>query len=179
MIAYAITSPQTLHFTTLKEDIERFAKHADMILYRDKENEAYAYDAKYFLDETDSYLFERVLLHQDIDLCCRVGAKGVHLSSRQIKEITRAKSVGLFVVVSTHTIEEALEAERLGADMVTLSPIFQSPNKGRPIGLPLLSKAVEALAIPIIALGGIVTPQEIEACEMVGAKGFASIRYFA
>jgi thiamine-phosphate pyrophosphorylase len=32
--------------------------------------------------------------------------------------------------------------------------------------------------IPVIALGGILTQEQIASCEEVGASGFASIRYF-
>ena len=74
---------------------------------------------------------------------------------------------------------EAKKAEILGADMVTYSPIFETPDKGEPVGLHMLSKLTSSVNIPVIALGGIVTDEHIEACQMSGASGFASIRYFA
>ncbi len=86
--------------------------------------------------------------------------------------------MNLFVVVSTHTVEELKKAESLGADMATFSPIFDTPNKGVPIGLKALETAVSQVNIPVLALGGILTEEQIKACAIAGASGFASIRYF-
>jgi thiamine-phosphate pyrophosphorylase len=63
--------------------------------------------------------------------------------------------------------------------MVTLSPIYETPDKGEPIGVEMLRTVTAALHIPVIALGGITDTERIKECEAVGAAGFASIRYFA
>jgi thiamine-phosphate pyrophosphorylase len=180
MISYAITDPTTLDLLNIESDMKRFSdKKASMIVYRDKENEICTYDAQKFLDEARKYDFDKVLLHTDIALAKNVGADGVHLTSKQFKEIEEAKNEGLFVVISTHSINEAKKAEALGADMVTYSPIFETPGKGEPVGLHMLSELTSEVEIPVIALGGIVTDEHAEACQMSGASGFASIRYFA
>ena len=80
--------------------------------------------------------------------------------------------------MSTHTYDEALYAQEMGADYVTYSPIFASPNKGEPKGVEDLKAVVESLDIKVFALGGIVTPEQINAVEKSGAFGFASIRCF-
>jgi thiamine-phosphate pyrophosphorylase len=100
------------------------------------------------------------------------------LRSNQFDEIAKAKRHNLFVVISCHTSEEVERAEQLGADMVTLSPIFSTPNKGKPLGLGALNELQGIISLPIIALGGILTEEQIDACEAYGASGFASIRYF-
>jgi len=102
----------------------------------------------------------------------------VHLSSAQLDEIPQAKANDLFVVVSTHTPEELKKAQSLGADMATFSPIFETPNKGLPVGLEVLRSVTAEVDIPVLALGGILTQGQISACEKHGASGFASIRYF-
>jgi len=180
MISYAITDPTTLDFLTIQSDMKRFSdKKASMIVYRDKENEICTYDGQKFIDEARKYDFEKVLLHGDIALAIKIKADGVHLISKQFKEIEIAKKEGLFVVISTHSIEEAKKAEELGADMLTYSPVFKSPGKGEPVGLHMLSELTSMVEIPVIALGGIITDEHVEACQMSGASGFASIRYFA
>jgi thiamine-phosphate pyrophosphorylase len=80
--------------------------------------------------------------------------------------------------VSTHTKQEAQRAEDLGADMVTFSPVFSTPNKGEPKGVEALKRLVSLLHIPVIALGGMVSEEQIKRCQESGAFGFASIRYF-
>jgi len=179
MIAYAITDPTTLNFDHLTEDLERFCQKASMVVYRDKSTKAYAKYASVFLQEAKRFSFERVLLHSDYLLAKRLGANGVHLQSTQSKDITKAKALGLFVIISTHSLEEVLDAQKQGADMVTFSPIFFTPNKGTPVGVEALKEIVTHSDIDVIALGGILTDSQIDASLEAGAKGFASIRYFA
>ena len=176
MISYAITDPSTLDFNHLERDLKRFSQKASMIVYRDKSNASkYAAD---FVKAAKLFAFEKVLVHGDYQLASAVGADGVHLSSLQLDEIPEAKAKGLFVIVSTHTIEELKYAQSLGADMATLSPIFETPNKGLPVGLEVLKTVTSQVSIPVLALGGILTEEQVKACEIAGAKGFASIRYF-
>ena len=178
MIAYAITDPTTLDFNTLQSDLTRFSLKANIIIYRDKLSRNYPSQAKQFLIEVKNHSFEKVLLHTDYILAYKLRADGVHLKSTQFEEIAKSKALGLFVVVSTHTLDEALTAQSLGADMITFSPIFSTPNKGRPKGIEALKEVVFFLCIPVIALGGIVTKEHITQCKKSGAEGFASIRYF-
>jgi len=176
MIAYAITDPSTLHFNTLQRDLERFSQKASLLVYRDKNNPDYAQDARLFMAAEKSV--DKVLLHSDYLLAKALGAEGVHLQSTQFSSIQKAKVLDLFVVVSTHNLEEALDAEAQGADMITLSPLFATPNKGLPLGVEVLKRVTSKVNIPVIALGGILTQEQIDVCKEAGAKGFASIRYF-
>ncbi len=176
MISYAITDPSTLDFNHLERDLKRFSQKASMIVYRDKSNGS-KYGAD-FVKAAKVFDFEKVIIHGDPALAKAAGADGVHLSSLQLNEIADAKAMNLFVVVSTHTIEELKKAETLGADMATFSPIFETPNKGVPVGLEVLRTATSQVNIPVLALGGILTEEQIRACERSGASGFASIRYF-
>jgi thiamine-phosphate pyrophosphorylase len=177
MFAYAITDPTTLNFDTLTSDLVRFSHKASMIVYRDKHTKKYDVNAEQFVFAAKN--FDKVLLHGDYLLSKQCKADGVHLKSTQFEDISKAKEVGLFVIVSTHTIEEARKAELLGADMITFSPIFYTPNKGKAVGLNALKDVVLSVKIPVIALGGILTQSQIYACADAGAKGFASIRYFS
>lgn len=80
--------------------------------------------------------------------------------------------------VSTHSVEEALQAERSGADYVVLSPVFtptSKPDDTRPtLGIEGLRRAQEALSIPVYALGG-VTPENaaevLAVCHGVAVLG--------
>ncbi|HSR73520.1 MAG TPA: thiamine phosphate synthase [Sulfurovum sp.] len=177
MIRYAITDPSTLDLHYLERDLKRFAQKASMIVYRDKSDLSFT-NAEAFVKAAKKFAFEKVLIHGDRKLAKSIEADGVHLSSRQLEEISQAKADNLFVVVSTHTLEELKKAERLGADMATFSPIFETPNKGLPVGLEVLRSVTAQVSIPVIALGGILSQEQISACEEHGASGFASIRYF-
>ncbi len=178
MISYAITDPSTFSFERLDDDLKRISQKADMVVYRDKANDAYETFAEQFLAQAKNYSFDKILLHGTVELASKLTADGVHLRSNQFGEIAKAKRHNLFVVISCHTVDEAKKAEVLGADMITYSPIFATPNKGKPLGLGALKELQGIISLPIIALGGILTQEQIDACQVAGASGFASIRFF-
>ncbi len=178
MISYAITDPSTFSFERLDDDLKRISQKADMVVYRDKANDAYETFAEQFLAQAKNYSFDKILLHGTVELASKLTADGVHLRSNQFGEIAKAKRHNLFVVISCHTVDEAKKAEALGADMITYSPIFSTPNKGKPLGLGALKELQGIISLPIIALGGILTQEQIDACQAAGASGFASIRFF-
>ncbi|GEM_PF-2984939 len=180
MIAYAITDPSLLSFETLAFDLQRIkARGADMILYRDKGAADYDSRAARFVPAARQAGFDRILLHDRPDLARELGADGVHLSSGSMDLLSRIQENTLLTLVSTHDLDEALTAQRLGATMVTLSPLFASPGKDSPLGEERFEAIVRQLEIPVIALGGILGQKEIKRALALGAVGFASIRYFA
>ena len=179
VLKYLITDPKYYGSTPqlLQEKLQLHVKDVDFLCFRDKESCNVEPLIKVAVDFAKAIKLH-VIINSHIDLAYQYGAYGVHLTSMQLDAIAQAKSWGLFVVVSTHTLSEALQAERLGADMITYSPIFLSPNKGEPKGVEALVKVVKAVRIPVIALGGIVTQTHIDKIRYSGAQGFASIRYW-
>ena len=69
-------------------------------------------------------------------------------------------------------------AQNEGADAITFSPIFNSPGKGKPLGLEKLKEINDKINIKCFALGGIIHKDQVDACEALGVFGFASIRFF-
>jgi thiamine-phosphate pyrophosphorylase len=179
---YLITDPAFYGSTpdALESALDVIYSHTlpDFALFRDKQTTHYRDLAETFIAVSRSYGIFRVLLHGDCTLAHELKADGVHLTSTQFHEITEAKKLGLYVVISTHTHDEALKAQELGADAITYSPIFPSPNKGEPKGLEDLKEIVDKIRIPIFALGGITACEQTNAVSTTGAYGFASIRYF-
>ncbi len=178
MNAYLITDPQ--YYQNLQDDLYQslMKNQPDYALFRDKNSQDYNRSAELFLEICSPFEHVKPMLHGDVDLAFTLGAYGVHLTSLQFDEIQKAKDVGLFIVISCHSEREILQAEKLGADAVTFSPIFSTPDKGEPKGLAELQRMVDKISLPIIALGGITTDEQVEAVEKTGCYGFASIRYF-
>lgn len=79
------------------------------------------------------------------------------------------------VGVSRHDLEGLRVAAAAGADYATLSPIFASPDKGAPLGVPALAAAAAACTLPLFALGGVRT-SDVPALHAAGASGVAVIR---
>lgn len=182
MKKYLITSQE---FYSDKEEIftqrvkEQFKKHSpDYALFRDKSTHNYEKLAQTFIEACKETKTVKSFLHQDSELAHRLKADGVHLTSTQFDKIKDAKGLGLEVIISTHTYEEVLKAEELGADAVTYSPIFATPNKGEPKGVDDLKELLNKCKIKVFALGGIVEQKQVEAIKDTLSYGFASIRFF-
>ena len=107
-------------------------KSPDFICIRDKKTDNYK---DIVLEVKKSIKHKKILLHTDYKLAYELDFYGVHLPSIRFEDIKKAKDLGLHVVVSTHSLKEALHVEKLGADFITYSPIFLTPNKGIRKGL--------------------------------------------
>jgi thiamine-phosphate diphosphorylase len=82
----------------------------------------------------------------------------------------------MLISVAAHCLEEACAAEREGADMVVLGAVFATGSHPgvQTIGLHGVETVAKAVAIPVIAIGG-VTDANARACIEVGARGIAVI----
>jgi len=79
--------------------------------------------------------------------------------------------------VTVHNVDEALAAERGGADYVGLSPVFVTGSKsdaGSACGLGMVRRVKDALGIPVVAIGGINLSNAKSVLE-AGADGLAVI----
>jgi thiamine-phosphate pyrophosphorylase len=181
MISYLITDPQ---FYTKKSDFitaklyEVSKKHKiDYVCLRDKEAQNYESLSKTFIT-TCNALDIKPILHTFWQEAVNFGSWGVHFAASDFNNIPLAKAQNLFVVASTHSLEEANEAVLLGADLITVSPVFYTPNKNKPLGLEKLKEITDKIPNKCIALGGILESSQIQMCKEAGAVGYASIRYF-
>ena len=111
----------------------------------------------------------------DAEAAITMGASALHLPAGGDPQKARViLGPGALIGVSTHSIEEAAIAASLGADYVTLSPVYESASKpgyGPPLGVRALS-AARQLTVPVVALGG-VDPDRVEECFSAGASGIA------
>ncbi|MDP2158478.1 MAG: thiamine phosphate synthase [Nitrospirota bacterium] len=118
-------------------------------------------------------------INDRVDIALVAGADGVHLGRTSIPvQAARQASEGrLMIGVSTHSVQEAQQAQADGADFVTLGPVHETPSKvqyGKPIGLPVLGEAATNCMIPVFAIGGITIGGIQEVLEQ-GAFGAALI----
>lgn len=120
----------------------------------------------------------RLLVNDRPDIAMAAGADGVHLALGSLPAgVVRSSFPKDFVIgVSAHSEEDVSIAAENGADFVVYGPIFETPGKGRPIGLDRLRTVCDRVdTIPILGLGGV---DEANCLSVVdaGAKGIAAIR---
>lgn len=122
-----------------------------------------------------------VIVNDDIDTAFEVGADGVHLGQEDWAAIPRAERVqrlaGMRLVgISTHSLEQALQAERDGASYIGVGPVFPTATKpGRPaVGLDLVRAVAARVHVPFFAIGGI-TLANLEEVLAAGATRIAVV----
>lgn len=113
------------------------------------------------------------ILHTFKEAAKRLGNPYIHLTMDDLRKLENADREWFRLIgASAHTAEEAAEAERLGADYVTISNIFETDCKkgleGK--GTDLIKAAVAACTIDVYALGGI-HPDNTDECIRAGAAG--------
>lgn len=136
-------------------------------------------DMAYRMRELTKAYKAKLFINDRVDVALAVEADGVQLGKESIpahavRETFQSK---LMIGASTHSLDEALEAERGGADFITLGPIYYTPSKmkyGEPISIEILRKAKSKISIPVYAIGGIKLDKVREVKE-AGADGVALI----
>ena len=183
MISYLISDPKyytndPIQFYNIINKVLENNK-VDIACFRDKISVNFKELSKVFLLACREHNIKIVLINSHIDIAQECMFDGVHLSSRQFDKINYCKDNNIFTIISTHNEEEIQKAIKYGANMITYSPIFNTPNKGKEKGYKNLKEMVSKYNIPIIALGGIITQEQLFQIRFSKAAGFASIRYFA
>lgn len=119
-----------------------------------------------------------VIVNDRVDAALAAGADGVHLAKRSLppERVRPLLPTGMLMGASVHSVEEAVEAERQGVDYVTFGHVFPTPSKPglSPRGLTALRQVVEAVDIPVLAVGGI-TAAQLPHVLATGCAGVAVI----
>ncbi len=117
------------------------------------------------------------VVNDDVDAAIELGADGVHLG-RNDDGAERALAAGLMLGTSAASVDEARAGEALGAAYIGAGPVWATPSKpdaDPPIGLQGLREICNAVAIPVVAIGGIDAANAAD-CLAAGATGVAVVR---
>lgn len=99
-------------------------------------------------------------INDRLDVALAVDAAGVQLgrTSLPIETARGLLGAGKLIGFSSHSLEEAKQAEWWKADFILFGPVFFTPSKalyGAPQGLEALKEIVEKVTLPVYAIGGI------------------------
>jgi thiamine-phosphate pyrophosphorylase len=107
---------------------------------------------------TDAYDVP-LIINDRIDILMAVDAAGVHLGQKDIPTAVARKLIGDSKILgaSTATVEEAIIAQRDGADYIGVGALFGTTTKSntRPVTVELLKQIKQSVSIPVVAIGGI------------------------
>lgn len=119
------------------------------------------------------------IVNDRLDVAIACGADGVHLGQGDISVGTARQIAppGFIIGVSVGSVEEAVAAEKEGADYLALSPTFSTSSKddaGPGLGLDRLRKIRRVVSLPLVAIGGI-SRENVREVIAAGADGVAVI----
>ena len=122
-----------------------------------------------------------LIINDRIDIALAVEAAGVHLGQDDmpLKYARTILGPDKIIGISANSIEEALEAEKNGADYIGASPIWSTQTKTDtepPLGTDGLRKMCDTVKIPVVGIGGINASNASQVIKS-GADGVAIVSY--
>jgi thiamine-phosphate pyrophosphorylase len=120
-----------------------------------------------------------LLVNDRVDIALACGAAGVHLGQDDMPVAAARRLLGPDAVIgiSVNTPEEAVRAEREGADYVGAGPAFATSTKETPLavlGPAGIARIKSAVRIPVVAIGGI-SAGNAASLAAAGADGIAVV----
>ncbi len=100
-----------------------------------------------------------LIINDNVDIALRSGADGVHVGQEDMEagDVRAMMGPDRIVGVTAKTVEQALAAQRAGADYLGSGAVFGSATKtnARPMSTQILREICDAVSIPVVAIGGI------------------------
>ena len=161
LLLYAVTDRHWLNGRTLVDVVkESLDGGVTMIQLREK-----SLDAGKFLEEAkelQALCRERhvpFIVNDNVDIAKAMDADGVHVGQDDMETMDVRAKLGpdKLIGVSAHTVEEALLAEKQGADYLGVGAVFPTSSKSDvgEMSYETLKAICEAVSIPVVAIGGI------------------------
>ena len=161
MLLYAVTDRAWTGKQTLYDQVEAALKGGvTCVQLREKE-----LDETAFLQEAKELcaLCRRYgvpfIVNDNVDIAIACGADGIHVGQEDLAagEVRRRVGENMILGVSVHTVEEAFQAVRDGADYLGLGAVFPTSTKTDVVQMSneTLQAICDAVDVPIVAIGGI------------------------
>lgn len=99
-----------------------------------------------------------LILHSDWQLARELGINSLHLPLALLRQMPACERAPFtWLSTSVHSVDEALEAQKLGASVLIAGHIYATQCKAglAPRGLSFLHEVCKAVQLPVYAIGGI------------------------
>ncbi len=180
MLLYAVTDRAWVGKQSLYEQVESALKGgATCVQLREKN-----LDEDAFLDEAIEIgaLCKRYgvpfFINDNVEIAIKCHADGIHVGQDDMKAAEVRKKVGddMMIGVSVHSVKEALEAVKNGADCLGVGAVFSTSTKAdaNVLAKEILRDICAAVDIPVVAIGGI-NESNISALSGSGVDGVALV----
>ena len=180
LLLYAVTDRSWLHGRTLKEQVkEALDGGVTFLQLREKQidSELFLQEAQELKELCKQYQVPFVI-NDDVELALKVDADGVHVGQSDMEAGDVRKKLGKdkIIGVSAQTVEQAVMAEKHGADYLGVGAVFPTSSKddAQEVDDETLKAICQAVQIPVIAIGGINT-QNVDRLKGSGICGVAVI----
>ena len=161
MLLYAVTDRTWLRGRSLKEAVEESLKGGVTFLQlREKElsEEEFLREAEKIKEVVKRYRVP-FIINDSVDVAIRCDADGVHVGQKDTAVLDVRKRIGenKILGVSAQTVEQAVAAEKAGADYLGVGAVFSTSTKPDAVDVSFdtLKEICSAVSIPVVAIGGI------------------------
>ncbi len=161
LLLYAVTDRAWTGDYTLYQQIEKALRGGvTCVQLREKsmDNEAFLQEAREIQALCQRYMVP-FIINDNVEVAIACGADGIHVGQEDMAadEIRRRTGKNMILGVSVHTVKEAQEAVKNGADYLGLGAVFPTSTKTDAAAMPkeTLRAICEAVDMPIVAIGGI------------------------
>ena len=161
LLLYAVTDRHWLNGAALEDHVERALKGgATFVQLREKnlDHDAFLAEALRLKELCKRYRVPFVI-NDDVDVALKSGADGVHVgqSDMEAGDVRAKLGPDKIIGVSAHTVEQALLAERCGADYLGVGAVFPTGSKddAEDMSHETVKAICNAVSIPVVAIGGI------------------------
>ena len=180
MLLYGITDRAWLDGRRLSEVVEESLKGGVTILQIREKNinrDEFLEEAKKIKKLCKPYGIP-LIINDDVEIAKEIDADGVHLGQGDM-EITKAREIlgkDKIIGITAKTVEQAVTAEKNGADYLGSGAIYATGTKtdAKRLSVESLKEICDSVDIPVVAIGGL-TYDNIDILEGSGIDGIAVV----
>lgn len=180
LLLYAVTDRHWLKDETLENQVEKALQGgATFLQLREKslDDDIFLAEAKEIQKLCKKYQVPFVI-NDNVDIALAIDADGVHVGQSDMETLDVRKRLGpdKIIGVSAQNVQQALLAQKHGADYLGVGAVFQTGSKddAEDVSFETLKAICQAVDIPVIAIGGI-TKENVSELKGSGICGIAVI----